>query len=62
MSGGARRKRKATKAWEDLINATSSKDGNPFEMLQGDLSDEQQELFRKLRGNTDNSKTKAGFL
>ena len=52
MSGGSRRKRNAKKAWDDLINASSSKDGDPFQMLQGDLSDEQRELFKKLRGDT----------
>lgn len=47
MSG---RKRSGKKAWDDLIDATSSKDGDPFEMLRGDLNEEQRELFKKLRG------------
>lgn len=46
MSG---RKRSGKKAWDDLIDATSSKDGDPFEMLRGDLNEEQRELFKKLR-------------
>ena len=41
------RKKNSKRTWDDLVGASSSsKDGDPFEMLQGDLSAEQQELLR----------------
>ena len=50
MSGGSRRKRKGNKAWDDVINASSSQDGNPFDLLKMELPDEQREIYKKMRG------------
>lgn len=53
----AGRKRGSKKALDDLIKATSSKDGDPFEMLRGDLTEEQRDLFKKLRGTIETDKS-----
>ena len=50
MSGGSRRKRKGNKAWDDVINASSAQDGNPFDLLKMELPDEQREIYKKMRG------------